>query len=108
MRSRFKWTIILSLLTPLLFLIAVAFMAGGHGWYEPAMTLFPFGMLETLWLDRITQTSLFIGTLQFPLYGFLIDKTRCKHYGNKLILALVIMHLALAVFIIIYCGEEWK
>ncbi|HEX8334842.1 MAG TPA: hypothetical protein VF622_19615 [Segetibacter sp.] len=59
MINNYKWTLRLTLLTPPLLFIAILFMGGGHGWFEPAMLLFPFGMVGTIILLRFLYHLLF-------------------------------------------------
>lgn len=106
--TSYKWTIRFSLLTPLLLLIAVLLMGGGHGWYEPSMTLFPFGMVGTIFQDTITLPFIISGIIQYPLYGFIIDKARSNPYKKTAILAVVITHITLAGLILFRSGEHWK
>lgn len=108
MPSKYKWTIRFSLLMPLLVIIAVVLMGGGHGWCQPAMTLFPWGMIGTLWQDTITLPSLITGILQYPLYGLLIDKTDHRVHKKSLTLILILTHLVLAGLIIINSSEQWN
>ena len=82
-------------------------MGGGHGWYEPAMALFPFGMIGTIWQDTITPPFVIMGIIQYPLYGFIGDRAK-SNYKKQLILALLINHLILAGLIIAKSGEHWK
>lgn len=83
-------------------------MGGGHGWYQPAMMLFPWAMVGTLWQDTITLPFIIMGILQYPLYGLLIDKTDHRVHKKSLTLILILTHLVLAGLIIITSSEQWK
>lgn len=106
--TRYNWTIRFSLLTPVFLLLALLSMGGGHGWYEPALILFPFGMVGTFWQDTIAVPFIIIGLFQYPLYGFFIDKASNRPYKGTLIFAIVIMHFALAGLILIKSSEHWN
>src|SRR5688500_10527527 len=108
MPSKYKWTIRFSLLMPLLLIIAVFLMGGGHGWYQPAMILFSWGMVGTLWQDTIRLTFIITGILQYTLYGLLIDKTDYRVHKKLLTLILIVTHLVLAGLIIINSSEQWN
>lgn len=107
MIKEYKWTIWLVLLTiPLLF-IAVLFMGGGHGTYIPAIGLFPFGLIGSLFYDRITTAFVIIAFLQYPVYGFIIDKAIQKRKGKIVLPLIVLLHITLAVLIVVLKGESW-
>ena len=108
MTTNYRWTIRFSLLTPLLLIIAVFLMGGGHGWFEPAMAIFPWGMVGIIWQDRISIPFIIMGVLQYPIYGILIDKTKDKAYSNTMAFLIIVMHLILAGLVIYFSGEQWK
>ena len=108
MTTSYPWTTRLSLLTTLLLIMAVFLMGGGHGWYEPAMALFPYGMVGTIWQDTITLPFIICGIIQYSLYGFLIDKARHRPYKRTLIIGLIITHLTFAGLILTKSGEHWR
>lgn len=74
--GKFQWTIIFSLFTPLLILLAIFFMGGGHGTYKPTIILFPFGMIGTSFQQSITLPFTILGIVQFPIYGYLLDNIK--------------------------------
>jgi len=94
--GKFRWTIIFSLFTPLLVLLVVFFMGGGHGTYLPSIILFPFGMIGTTFQQSITALFTILGIVQFPVYGYLLDIL--KH--NKLKHLILIFHILLVVIIL--------
>jgi len=108
MNSDFNWTIRLGLISVLLLVISVLCMGGGHGSYIPAMVLFPFGMLGTVWFDTITLPFIIMGLLQFPVYGYVIDKTQKTGKWKMAVSIIFIFHFLLAAIIIIQAGENWK
>ncbi|CAI8887067.1 hypothetical protein [Chryseobacterium sp. IT-36CA2] len=80
--SRFKYTIWFSILTLPLAFLAILAAGGGHGTYFPILVVFPFSLLGTFFNEEI---PLFIGIIQLPVYGFLMDK-----FGSKKALPLII------------------
>lgn len=108
MTQSYRWTIRLSLLTiPLLF-IAVFFAGGGHGTYIPAMGLFPVGLLGTLLFDRITIPFVVLAIIQYPIYGFIIDKVIVTNKSKIVLPLLLLLHILLAVIIMKLTGENWR
>jgi hypothetical protein len=108
MTKQYKWTVKLCLLTPLLLVIAVFAMGAGHGTYIPAMGLFPFGMLGILFQDRISVPFIVIAILQYPLYGFIVDKATSSRQLRLSLLAILLTHIVLATLIIKLTGENWR
>ena len=76
--KKYRYTLLLSLLTPLLLLPVVFLMGGGHGYYTPAVVLFPFGMMGTVFQQTISPPFVILAIVQFPIYGFLIDRFENK------------------------------
>lgn len=73
--SSYKYTIWFSILTIPLGFITILAGGGGHGTYFPILTIFPFSLLGTFFNEKI---SIFIGIVQLPVYGFLMDKFSTK------------------------------
>lgn len=96
--GKFRWTIIFSFATPLLILLVVFLMGGGHGTYIPAILLFPFGMIGTTFQDSITSPFVVLGIIQFPFYGYLVDILN----GNKLKYLILIFHILLVIIVLIF------
>lgn len=97
-----RWLIFFSILTPLLLLIVIFLMGGGHGTYIPADVLFPFGMIGTVFQDEITTPFIILGFIQFPVYGYLLDRTK----NNKLKYCIPIIHFVL--MIVIFFNTNFK
>ena len=108
MLQSYRWTIRLSLLTIPLLCIAVFFAGGGHGTYIPAMGLFPLGLLSTLFFDRITMPFVVMAIVQYPVYGFIIDKAIVTNKDKIILPLLLLVHILLAVLIIKFSGENWR
>lgn len=107
MTKQYKWTFTLCLLTPLLLIVAVFAMGAGHGTYIPAIGLFPFGMFGIIWQDSITFPFIIIAILQYPIYGFIIDKALFAQRQKLIALALLLSHILLALLVIKLSGENW-
>ncbi|MFY7665654.1 hypothetical protein [Flavobacterium sp.] len=101
---KYKWTIRLSFLTPFLLIIVVFLSGGGHGFYEPAVAFFPLGMLACLWFNKLSLINVILAVLQFPLYGFLIDRFTFKRISYLLL----IVHVLLVFTILKFRTEVWN
>jgi hypothetical protein len=106
--SNYRWTIRLALLTPLLALISLFLMGGGHGWYTPTMALFPLGTLNVIWDDHLSIPLLLVGLLQYPLYGLLIDRAKSITQRRTHTILIIVFHLVLAAIIISFRSSHWK
>jgi hypothetical protein len=102
-----KWTIRLSMITPLLLIMAMALAGGGHGWYEPAITLFPVGLVSILFLRTITIPFMILAILQFPFYGIILDKAGNKKRLKMTAFCILVFHFILAVLILKLSGNNW-
>lgn len=108
MIKQYKWTVKLCLLTPLLLIIVFFAMGAGHGTYIPAMGLFPFGMLGVLFQDRISVPFIIVAIIQYPLYGFIVDKANSSQQLRLSLLTILMAHIALATLILMLTGENWR
>jgi hypothetical protein len=93
MISKYRTTSTLALLTPVLLIGVVFLMGGGHGFHGPAIMLFPTGLISFSLVGSLEIPFMILAVLQFPIYGFLIDKS-----DNKPITLLLIIsfHMILA------------
>ncbi|ROH98011.1 hypothetical protein [Chryseobacterium daecheongense] len=94
----YKYTILFSLLAIPLAIITIFLAGGGHGTYLPFLIFFPLGLLGTVLENEITTLFIVLGILQFPVYGFVMDKFGLKKawpflLGIHLILIAVIFIL---------------
>lgn len=108
MATNYKWTIRFSILTPILILISVFFMGGGHGWYTPALVLFPWATFNTAWQDRLSEPFMIAGAFQFIVYGFLIDKSRGANNQAIATIGILLSHIILAILILVLRNPEWR
>jgi len=91
-----------------LLLIVVFLMGGGHGMYEPAIWLFPFGFIGILYSHSIELPFILIAILQYPIYGLLLDTIESRKSFKWTMISIVTLHLLLAITILIFRGETWK
>lgn len=108
MTKNYKWTFRFSLLTIPLLLIVVFFMGGGHGTYIPAIGLFPFGLISTVFFDSITIPFVVLGIIQYPTYGFIIDKARRAQKSKVVLPILIFVHIILSILIIKLTSENLR
>lgn len=68
-------------LAPVCLLISVYSMGGGHGNYFWCKVFFPYTMLTTVFLGKITLPLIVVAIVQFPLYGAIVAvgarRSRC-------------------------------
>lgn len=83
-------------------------MGGGHGWYTPAMLLFPWATFNTIWQNHLSIPLMCIGAFQFILYGILIDKSRDKIFQKFMIGALLLSHFLLGIIILVLRDSNWR
>ena len=85
------WT---TIMTPVLLLISVFFMGGGHGTYFFGKLFYPIPMIIAGMKDRITDLALWIAALQIPIYGLCLYTVRNRNW--KIVgLGLLIIHIVL-------------
>ncbi|GAB2781897.1 hypothetical protein GCM10027275_27070 [Rhabdobacter roseus] len=87
MKSNYKTTTTLSILTPFLLIGVFLLMGGGHGTYVPGILLFPTGLISFSIFHRLEIPFIIIGILQYPFYGLLIDRAKNKPKVTLIILA---------------------
>lgn len=107
MAFTFKWTIKLILLTPVLLFIVVFLAGGGHGWYEPAIVLFPFGLISILFFRSIELPFIILAILQYPIYGLLIDTIGIRKSIKWTVISIALIHIVQAGVILTLRGENW-
>jgi hypothetical protein len=107
MTTNYNWTIRFTILTPILIIICVLLMGGGHGWYTPTMVVFPWATINTIWEDQLSKPLLIAGIFQFTVYGFLIDKTKRTKSRNWVITGILLSHILLATVILSFINPKW-
>lgn len=83
-------------------------MGGGHGWYTPAMVLFPWATLNTAWQDHLSEPLMIAGIFQFVIYGVLIDKAKGAKSQNLVLGGILLSHIILAILILMLRDPEWR
>ena len=107
MKKNYKWTIRLALLTPILAIVCLILLGGGHGWSIPAVFLFPWATLNTAWQDHLSEPFMAAGLFQYIVYGVLIDKVSSTERQRYLIAGIVLVHLILVLFILQLRSSAW-
>jgi hypothetical protein len=92
MSNSYPTTSLLTILTPLLLFLVMFLMGGGHGYYEPAIILFPTGLISFSLFDEIVIPFMILAVIQYPVYGLLIDKSNNK---RKTLLYIIGFHVGL-------------
>lgn len=106
MPTSYKWTLRFTLWTvPILFFV-VLLMGGGHGSYVPAILIFPFALLSFPLFDELTIPFAILGILQYPIYGFLIDRIIMANQRQWPILLICIVHIMLAIVILLLTADK--
>lgn len=101
---KFKWTLRLTLLTPLIMITSIITAGGGHGTPIPAMFCYPI-----LFLLKAFESSggpLVWGVLlgQFPVYGLVIDIGKLTSWQRLSNIALLSFHSILVLAAIYFKG----
>src|SRR5688500_11113407 len=102
--QRYKWTIRMAVITPLLIIICILFMGGGNGTYVPGMLFFPIATSNLILQDVLIPSLLFLSLFQFTIYGFIVDKS---HNKPRVTILLFVFHLVWALAIIYLRRPEW-
>ncbi len=108
MASTYKWTIRFSLLTPILIVICIFLMGGGHGWTTPTVAIFPWATLNVAWQDQLSIPLMIAGVFQFIVYGLLIDNVRKKKRQKMVIAGILLVHTILVIFILVLRNPDWR
>lgn len=101
--TQYKYRVFFSLLSLPLVLFVIFSAGGGHGSYWPFLVLFPFSMTGSLFNENISPFLFVAGLLQFPIYGFLLDKVNCR----KVLPFIVIAHILCAFLVFILKRENF-
>jgi hypothetical protein len=89
--SKYKWTINLSVATPMILIASIIISGGGHGFVDQLIVLFPWASVFLQF--EIEFLFYFFALIQFPIYGLLYDKAFNK---TKTLLMISIIHLLIA------------
>ena len=97
---RFRsWLIVGIAATPFCLFLAVYSGRAGHGGYLFARLLYPLPMLLTrISLDSESPLSILLACVQFPLYGWLADRSRLGKHSFAVLLVILVVHVTAVVF----------
>lgn len=101
---KFKWTLRLTLLTPLIMLISIVTAGGGHGTqvglllFYPVCLLFDGDVEPFVWMILIGQ---------FPIYGLIVD-IGIRISKESLAVGLVVLFHTILILIKVSDSEFWK
>jgi predicted membrane metal-binding protein len=84
----------------LAFICALFFHQGEN--LQPAIVLFPWTFIASLFTDVISVPFLIAGFFQFPIYGFLIDIQKTKNAKLPWLIMIAISHIILVLLSIAY------
>ena len=93
MLQKYNWTIRFLILTPILLLLSIFLMGGGHGFFEPTFVLFPWATMLFFWYDTMNFAFLSMALIQYPVYGLILDKYKSQYIG----LFITLLHIVLAI-----------
>ncbi len=96
------------ILTPILLLIAIFFIGGGHGWYEPAIVLFPWGSINIMWQSIIGTPFMLLALVQYLVYGFLLDRAASRNRLNIMAWTIALIHIVLSIVILLNLSPNFK
>ena len=85
------WT---AILTPILLIISVFLMGGGHGTYFFGKLFYPIPMIIAGINDRVTDLALWVAVFQIPFYGLILYLARHKNW-KIVVLGILIIHIIL-------------
>lgn len=86
--KKLNWTIKLSIIGLLLLLINFFVIGGGHGYFELLFFTFPFPCLILNVFDEINLFVIFLLFVQYPFYGFILDRNPEKIKNVMLLIGL--------------------
>lgn len=97
--NSYKYTTWFSILIIPLGFLVILLGGGGHGTYFPLLVIFPFSLLGTFFNEEI---PLFIGIIQLPIYGFLMDR-----FGTKKALPVIIAIHVICIFTVFMLKRDY-
>lgn len=103
MIKKFAFTILFTILSPVLLLFSLLATGGGHGNFEQLVFLFPWmfccGFLLSF-LDGFTNRftfGIFLAILQFFVYGAMLDWFRARNEIRFGLILVTMFHVVLAI-----------
>ncbi|PZO30064.1 MAG: hypothetical protein DCF13_04450 [Flavobacteriaceae bacterium] len=93
--TKLSWTVKLSIIGLLLLLINFFVIGGGHGYFELLFITFPYPCLLLNIFDEINLFGIFLFLIQYPIYGYFLDKN-CEKI-KSVTLSIIITHLIFSI-----------
>jgi len=95
-----RYLLLLSAFAPIALFLAYLSGGAGHGNYLMTKLLFPMPMALAILFGEIFIPIIFLAVIQFPLYGYILDRKNCiLTYG------LLVAHIVFAVGAISFSGN---
>jgi len=95
-RASYIWK--LSIVGMLLIIIVFVIAGGGHGRLEPFFIVFPYSFLVANHLTEAIWLMILLMFIQYPIYGYLLDKNRNQLKRTTLIIAIIHIVFAIIAF----------
>ena len=88
--------------------VAVFLAGGGHGTYFPAKVFFPYTMVSTGILVKITPPFIVLACVQFPLYGVILSIANTRGDLRPVAGRLVIIHIIAVILAFAFSGSGFR
>lgn len=96
------WLKVLSVFGFLILLICIWITGGGHGYIQPLMFFFPWGMVGVFANERMMHLFILLGLIQYPAYGVIIGfRSRIKNF-NAIFATIIFIHVIMGILIMMY------
>ena len=106
---RFWKPVLISLLaTPFFLFLGIASAGSGDGSYFLAKILFPFAMLSTVVSGSITDPSILLAIVQFPLYGVAFGVANIIGKLLPLAVGLLLLHAIVVALCFLLINENFS
>ena len=106
MSKKLSWFSKMTIIGLILIIINFLIIGGGHGYYEPLFLSFPIPCILLNYFYEINLIIIILIFVQFPIYGFIIDKN--KNQIRKMSLTLLIIHLILGIIALQFIPVGFK
>ena len=97
-KDKFYWTIKTTIIGLVVFVIFLAILGTGCTRLEPFFIAFPYSFLITNYLSQGIWLMICLVFLEYPFYGFLLDKNKAHFKRTALIMAIIHIVLAIIAF----------
>ena len=86
-------------------MIVILLAGGGHGYFEPVIFLYPLTAISFFFFENQELGFGILALIQFPLYGFLIDKLGPRMTTKIITVLILVFHFSLAFFFWFFLPE---